>query len=204
MYNSKKAWVPSQNEEQEILKLACKIPEIWNSPTSTPKEKKRIIRILVEDVTVLAEKCSAGFSAGIRFRSGKCEQISLSKPLPYSDKRKHSDDTIALIKEMALSLDDPGIAGYLNQNGYTTHEGKSFTTAGVRWIRYKYKIDGPYQRNRQGISVAEASRMLGISTGRVYYGISAGKIPAIKQYPGWPWEILIDESNLESIKALYT
>ncbi len=204
VYNSKKAWVPSRDEEQEILKLAHKIPEIWNSPTATPKEKKRIIRILIEDVTVMAERRSADFSAGIRFRSGKHEQISLSKPLPYSDKRKHSDDTIALVRELALSLDDPGIAEHLNQKGYTTHEGKSFTTAGVRWIRYKYKIDGPYQRNRQGISVAEASRILGISTGKVYYGISAGKIPSIKQYPGWPWEILIDENNLESIKALYT
>lgn len=39
---------------------------------------------------------------------------------------------------------------------------------------------------------------------RVYYGISVGKIPARKQHQGWPWEVLIDDSNLESIKALYT
>ena len=69
---------------------------------------------------------------------------------------------------------------------------------------YKHSISGPYQRNRMGISVAEAATLLNISTGKVYYGISTGKIPARKQHPGWPWEILIDKSNLEDIRALYT
>ena len=179
-------------------------PEIWNAPTSTPKEKKRVIRILVDDITVLAEKRCPDFSIGIRFRSGKCEQLSLKKNLPYGDRRRHTDSTISRIRELAATLDDFGIADRLNQDGYVTPEGKPFTYAGVRWIRYKYDISGPYERNRQGISVAEAAGLLGISADRVYYGISAGKIPARKQHQGWPWEVLIDDSNLESIKALYT
>ncbi len=204
IYVSKKAWVPSEKEEQDILDLAQKIPEIWNAPTSTPKEKKRIIRILIDDITVLAEKRCSDFSIGIRFRSGKCEQLSLKKNLPYGDRRKHTDNTISKIRELAATMDDHEIADQLNQDGLTTPEGKVFTYAGVHWIRYKHDISGPYQRNRTGISVAEAATLLNISTGKVYYGISTGKIPARKQHQGWPWEILIDESNLEAIKALYT
>ncbi len=204
IYRSKKAWIPSEKEEQDILNLAQKIPEIWNAPTSTPKEKKRIVRILIDDITVLAEKRCPDFGVGIRFRSGKCEQLSLKKNLPYGDRRRHTDSTISRIHELAAALDDPGIADRLNQDGYVTPEGKPFTYAGVRWIRYKYDISGPYERNRQGISVAEAAGLLGISADRVYYGISVGKIPARKQHQGWPWEVLIDDSNLESIKALYT
>ena len=204
LYNSQKAWIPSEKEEQDIRDLAQKIPEIWNAPTSTSKEKKRIIRILIDDVTVLAEKRYPDFSIGIRFRSGKCEQLSLKKNLPYGDRRKHTDNTISKIRELAATMDDHEIADQLNQDGLTTAEGKVFTYAGVRWIRYKHSISGPYQRNRIGISVAEAATLLNISTGKIYYGISAGKIPARKQHPGWPWEILIDDSNLEAIRALYT
>lgn len=204
VYHSKKPWVPSKEEERDILDLARKIPEVWNAPSSTSKEKKRIIRILIEDITVLSEKRHPDFSIGIRFRSGKHEYLSLKKPLPCADSRRHTKDTVALIRELASYMDDYEIADHLNQNGLTTPEGKSFTYAGVRWIRYKHDISGPYQRNRQGISVAEAAKLLGISTGKVYYGISAGKIPARKQHPGWPWEISIDHTNLESIKALYT
>ncbi len=105
---------------------------------------------------------------------------------------------------LASSMDDYEIANHLNQGGLTTPEGKSFTYAGVRWIRYKYAISGPYQRNHQGISVAEAAGLLGISNGKVNYGISVGLIPARKLHPGLPWEILIDDTNLESIKTLYT
>ena len=204
VYHSKKPWVPSKEEDRDILDLARKIPEVWNAPSSTSKEKKRIIRILIEDITVLSEKRHPDFSIGIRFRSGKHEYLSLKKPLPCADSRRHTKDTVALIRELASYMDDYEIADHLNQNGLTTPEGKSFTYAGVRWIRYKHDISGPYQRNRQGISVAEAAKLLGISTGKVYYGISAGKIPARKQHPGWPWEISIDHTNLESIKALYT
>lgn len=204
VYSSKKAWSPSHEEEQDILNLARKIPQIWNAPSATPKEKKRIIRILIEDITVTAEKRCSDFSIGIRFRSGKCEQMSLKKPLPCADRKRHTDDTITLIQELALSMDDYGIADHLNQKGLTTPEGKSFTYASVRWIRYKYDISGPYQRSRQGISVSEAASLLGISAGKVYYGISTGKIPARKQHPGWPWEILIDDANLETIKSLYS
>lgn len=204
VYNSKKAWIPSEKEKLDILDLAQKIPKIWNAPTSTPKEKKRIIRILIDDITVLAEKRCPDFSIGIRFRSGKREQLSLKKNLPYGDRRKHTESTVSRIRELAATMDDFEIADQLNQDGLTTTEGKAFTYAGIRWIRYKHDISGPYQRNRTGISVAEAATLLGISTGKVYYSISAGKIPARKQHQGWPWEILIDDSNLESIKALYT
>lgn len=203
-YSSKKAWIPSKEEEQNILNLARIIPEVWNAPSSTPKEKKRIIRILIEDITVMSEKRCSDFSIGIRFRSGRLEQLSLKKPLPCADRKRHTDSTIAIIRELASSMDDHEIAIRLNMDGLTTPEGKSFTYAGVRWIRYKHAISGPYQRNHQGISVAEAASLLGISNGKVYYGISSGKIPARKQHPGWPWEILIDDTNLESIKTLYS
>ena len=63
-------------------------------------------------------------------------------------------------------MDDHEIADQLNQDGLTTTEGKVFTYAGVRWIRYKHNISGPYQRNRIGISVAEAANLLNISTGK--------------------------------------
>lgn len=84
-------------------------------------------------------------------------------------------------------MDDHEIADQLNQDGLTTPEGKVFTYAGVRWIRYKHGISGPYQRNRMGISVAEAATLLNISTGKVYYGILPVRFPqgnSIQDGPG--------------------
>ena len=52
---SQKPWQPSDVEREEILKLAENIPKIWNVVTSSFKDQKRIIRIIIEDVTVIAE-----------------------------------------------------------------------------------------------------------------------------------------------------
>src|SRR5699024_1984850 len=162
-------------------------PDIMNVPCCSPIEKKRIICILIDDVIVLAEKRNPDYSIGIRFRSGKCEHLSLKKNLPYGDRRKHTDNTISKIRELAATMDDHEIADQLNQDGLTTPEGRVFTYAGVRWIRYKHGISGPCQRNRMGISVAEAATLLNISTGKVYYGILPVRFPqgnSIQDGPG--------------------
>lgn len=126
----------------------------------------------------MAEKRCPDFSIGIRFRSGKCEKLSLKKNLPYGDRRKHTDNTISKIRELATTMDDYEIAEQLNQDGLEPPEGKSFTYSGIRWIRYKHGISGPYRRNRLGISVREAAALLGTSAEKIYYGIYVGKIPA--------------------------
>ena len=202
LHCSRKLWSPSEKEEEDIRRLAERIPEIWSSPLTTPKDKKRIIRILVEDVTVFAEKRCRDFSIGIRFRSGKCEKLSLEKSLPAPDRKRHSADTVNMIREFSSIMDDHEIAEQLNRAEVTTPDGKAFTTASVRWLRYKHHIPGLFQTEKQGISVSEAASLLGISSNRVYSGISSGKIPARKGRPGWPWIIMIDSSNIETIKAL--
>ena len=203
LHCAKKPWSPSAKEQEEIRSLAEKIPMIWNSPSAMPKEKKRIIRILIEDITVNAEKRCRDFSIGIRFRSGKCETMTLEKSLPYADKRRHTEETVNLIRELTSSMDDSEAAAYLNQSGLTTPEGKAFTVASIRWLRYKHQIPGLFQAQKMGLSVSEASQFIGISVSQVYSGISAGKIPARKEKPGWPWEVLVNSFNVEAIRALY-
>ena len=203
LHCARKPWTPSAKEEEDIRCLAERIPEIWSSPLTTPKEKKRIIRILIEDVTVFAEKRCRDFSIGIRFRSGKCEKMALEKSFPAPDRKRHTEDTVNLIRELTSRMDDFEIAEHLNQSGITTPEGKAFSTASVRWLRYKNHIPGLFQTEKQGISVSEAASLLGISSYQVYSGITSGKIPARKERPGWPWEILIDSSNLAAVKARF-
>lgn len=86
------------------------ILEIWNTPTSTPKEKKHVIRIPVDDITVLTEKRCPDFSIGIQFRSGKYEQLSLKKELPCGDRRRHADSTVSKIRELTATLGRLGYA----------------------------------------------------------------------------------------------
>ena len=198
---SQKAWQPSDNERDEIIKLAENIPKIWNAPSSSHKERKRIIRILMEDVTVTAESGNPEFSIGLRYRSGYAETVDLTKPRKRCDAVRHTEDTVAIVRVLSASLDDAQIAANMNERGLRTPAGKAFTEDGVQWIRYKHKIPGLHQYIRQGLSVKEAAECLEITTGKVYYYIEKGVIPASKQRPGWPWEISLDESVISELKT---
>ena len=197
---SKKPWQPSDAEHEEIIKLAENIPTIWNAPSSSYKERKRIIRILIEDVTVFAEPYKPEFSIGLRYRSGFTEAFDLIKPRKRSDVVRHTEDTVDLIRELSASMDDAQIATYMNERGLRTPFGKLFTTDGVQWIRYKYQILGFFHNARHGLSVKETAERLEISTGKVYYYIEKGVIPAAKLRPGWPWEISLDETMISELK----
>lgn len=201
-YRSKKPWKPTESETADILHLSQQIPAIWNSPSSTPNERKRIIRILIEDVTVNAEAGKTEFSIGIRFRSGYNEVLPLVKPGRRADEVRHDEATITLIRELAVSMDDTEIVSYLKDNSIFTRTGKVFTVPSIKWIRYKHKIPSLCHNIRQGLTVQKTADLLEISAGKVYYYINKGTIPARKQHPGWPWEIFLDTSQTEELKTL--
>jgi len=202
VHASKKVWQPSDDECDEIARLAESIPQIWNAPSSSHKEKKRIIRILMEDVTVMAEPGIPEFTLGLRYRSGRIETLALTKPRKRGDEVRHSDDTIDMVRTLSASMNDAQIADRMNELGMRTRIGREFTEDSIQWIRYRHKIPSFLQNNRKGLSVKETAELLGISTGKVYYHISNGVIPAVKQYPGWPWEISLDDDKISDLRSL--
>jgi DNA invertase Pin-like site-specific DNA recombinase len=175
---SKKTWNPNAFERDSIRKLAKDIPLVWNSLSAPSKERKRIIRILIEDVTVVAEAKKESFSIGLRYRSGHTEKVSLNKPLPRYQSIQHKSSTIELIRSLANTLNDQEIALHLNTNGLRTPEGKEFTTPSIKWIRYKHKIPSLYENSHKGLSVKEAADYFKVSTGIIYYHINNGTLPA--------------------------
>ena len=198
---SQKPWQPSDNERKEIVRLAESIPQIWNAPSSSFKDKKRIIRILMEDVTVFAEPGVPEFTIGLRYRSGYSETVNLTKPRKRCDVVRHTDDTIETVRELSLSMDDAEIAANMNDCGLRTSAGNMFTGDSIKCIRHRHQILGVYQTSRQGLSVQEAAELLEISPGKVYYYINKGVIPATKKRPGWPWEISLDDAKVPDLKC---
>ena len=199
---SRKAWQPSNDECEEIIKLAENIPQIWDAPSSSYKEKKRIIRILLEDVTVMAEAGNPAFSIGLRYRSGYTETINLFKPRKRHEVVRHTDDIIEMVRSLSSSMDDVEIAARMNEIGMRTRIGKKFTIHSIEWIRHKHNIPGFYLYcKREGMSVKETALCLGISTGKVYYYIEKGLIPATKLRPGWPWDISLDDALIADLKV---
>ncbi|WP_410513121.1 hypothetical protein PaeBR_01210 [Paenibacillus sp. BR2-3] len=172
--------------------MAHTLPRVWGSATTTCKDRKRILRLLIEDVTVFAEARNPEVRLGLRWRNQCCEEIHTRKALPKGTARKHTAEQTEKVRELALTMTDKQMVIYFNELGVRTPEGRIFTVASIKWIRYSNKIPA-FSLPRQGFTVKEVAQRLEVSTHVVYYWLEHGMLQGQKIGPGLPWDIPLDE-----------
>ena len=72
-------------QREQILALATDFPRLWQDPAVPQRERKRMIRLLLEDVTLLR---ADEVVAHIRFRGGATHSLHLPLPLSAWQLRK--------------------------------------------------------------------------------------------------------------------
>jgi DNA invertase Pin-like site-specific DNA recombinase len=131
------ARVVSKEQRAEILALATDFPRLWRDPATSAREKKRMMRLLIADVTL-----SKGdtLHADIRFTGGATRSLDI--PLPKSCIELRTTDA-AIVREIDELLDtytDAEIADLLNERGVRTATMRPFTRVGVIHLRVRYGL----------------------------------------------------------------
>ena len=149
-----------------IRKLAEDFPSVWNDPRTSLKERKRMVRLLIEDVTLFRTNL---IYIKIRFRGGTTKELSIPIPLHASERIKTAPETIEHVREMAHTKTDGEIAEELNQQGILTGKGLQFTRSRVNSLRYYYKIPGIYDYLREMgyLTIGEVADRFSISKATV-------------------------------------
>ena len=199
-YKAKRAWSPTNEDRQMIMRLSEDIPRIWNAPTTLMKDRKRLVRLLIEDVTVTCQPLDPDVHLGIRWRSRHSELIHTKKALPPSITRKHVPNTVELIKELSKTMSSVEIADHFNKNGYRTPEGRTFTESSIAWLRYRYKIPGLVKQSNE-LTVKEVASKFNVSPGVVYYWLDIGKLQGKRLGSGRPYRIIIDETTEKELST---
>jgi DNA invertase Pin-like site-specific DNA recombinase len=131
---------------RRILDLAEQLPKIWNDPRIDCRERKRIVRLLIEDVTLIKADT---ITAHVRLSGGSTRTLTLERPLPIAQIRKFKPELIAEIDSLLEHHCDREIADILNQKGWRTWEAKRFNLKKIAWIRCAYKLPSRYDRLRR-------------------------------------------------------
>lgn len=179
-YQAKRdAEFPPQKKAQ-VTRLAKEIPTLWNKTTNL-KDKKRIVRLLISDITVTKTSQKKTISLNIRWQAGSLEQILIKMPPNAADKVRYPHSTIEKVKSLTLEYaDDKKTIAILNEQGILSATGKPFTRDMIQWIRFKHKIKVPNLKSDDEHTVDEIQNMFNVSRHMVYYWIKNKYVTARK------------------------
>jgi DNA invertase Pin-like site-specific DNA recombinase len=145
-----------------ILSLATSFPELWRDPATPDRERKRMVRLLLEDVTLVREDFLV---LHIRFKGGAHCSVQLPLPLKSWQQRQTSTEVVAAIDRLLDRHTYREIAAALNSQGLQSGQGQPFTARIVAGIQRRYQLTPRYDRLRKAgmLTLAEMSNVLGIN-----------------------------------------
>lgn len=179
-YQKKRESEFPSSKRSEIIALAKSIPNLW-SKTTNNKDKKRIVRLLISDITVTKGHDKKVLLLNIRWQAGPLEQIKVNLPPNAADKTRYPQEMVDKVKALTMQYgDDIKTLAVLNQQGILGATGKPFTRDMIQWIRFKHKINIPNLKSEHEYTVKEVSGMFNISLHMVYYWINSKYVRARK------------------------
>jgi len=134
-----------EQQRESVMALARDFQRVWKNPNTPDRERKRIVRLLLEDVTLVRRE---HISVHIRFRGGVTQTLSLSLPKSAAELRKTKPPIIAEIDRLLNTNTEREIAAILNQKGLLSGTGKRFDRSIVVRLRYAYDLKDRFSRLR--------------------------------------------------------
>jgi DNA invertase Pin-like site-specific DNA recombinase len=167
----------------ELEALARDLPRLWAAPTTSDKDRKRLLRTLIADITLMSEPAGDEVRVGVHWRSGATEELVVTRA--GAGHRRTPPEAVELVRRLADRCDEV-IAAELRAAGSLTGGSRPFDVDAVRWVRYAHGIPSPERSPLAPgeLSVQEVATRLGVSVHVVYYWIGHGQLEARRTETG--------------------
>jgi hypothetical protein len=165
----------SDAQETRIRQLATDLPAIWDDPATSARERKRIARLLLTDVTVTRTRDT--ITAHVRLPAGQHTTLTLPIPPTAAQLRKTAAAAVTAVDELLDHHTHAEIAGILNDRGLTTGQGRPFHRLIIRNIRDEYRLRSREQRLRDAgmLTLTQMASHLGVPAKTVKIWHHAGR-----------------------------
>ena len=192
-------------ERAAILALGDDLTAVWDAPSTTDKDRKQLLRTLLEEVniTVHRDHDSGHADLVLRWKGGAITELAIPIKRTPPRRLRTDEDTVDLIRRLALHYPDAKIAGILNRQGRRTPRGMSYTAGRVQGLRHYRGIPRHQDTadNQEGelLTVADAAAELGLAPSTLHRWLSDGFIKGEQITPAAPWRIRLTDD----IRALF-
>jgi hypothetical protein len=198
-FQRQEARVASPEQKAKVLALARDLPRIWHAPTTEAKDRKRMLRLLINDITV-EKPAPKQLLVHIRWQGGACSDLQVQLPPNVADRLRYPATIVHQVRDLAQRLSDGEIADRLNHEGQVSALGRPFTVSMIQWIRFRYQIPKATLKHPQELTVQQVAERFGVSWHVVYYWINRGVIRARRLRAGAPFWITLDETDDQRLR----
>jgi DNA invertase Pin-like site-specific DNA recombinase len=188
----------STQERTAILALGDDLDQVWTAPTTTDKDRKQLLRTLIDEVQITVRRDDTDPHAELllRFTGGALSELTVPLRRPQPSIRT-DEDTIDLLRRLAVHYPDTKIAGILNRQGRRTARKLSYTANRVASLRHHWNIPchQPTDEPQEGelLNVSTAAKHLGIAPSTLLRWLNDGFVAGEQLTPGAPWRIRITD-----------
>ncbi|MGH9287658.1 MAG: recombinase family protein [Acidimicrobiales bacterium] len=169
----------SDQHKTQIRALASDFPALWSDPATPQRERKRMARLLIDDVTLAK---TDQIHLHIRFRGGQTTSLTIPIPPTAWKARQTEPETFALLDRLLDDHTDAETADALNNAGHRSGEGKAFTGLIVLHLRRSNGLASHAERLRARgmLTLSDIAQHLGVHTSTIKAWHRAGLLVSHK------------------------
>ena len=202
----------TKEDRERVRELARDLPRVWHAPTTKPADRKAMLRIVIEAITVRpVDVPERKTHIEVQWSSGAVDELSV----PRIRTRRTSKEAIERIRELAaLGMGDEAMAEKLNEEKLTTGHHRRWTVHAVKRIRLEHTSTrrAPNAHARQPLpdrhpdgrySVRGAMKRFGVNSDKVRRWIKRGMVEAVREDFDWcdgAWWLSIDEASAKRLE----
>jgi DNA invertase Pin-like site-specific DNA recombinase len=176
--------------------LGRDLEAVWHAESTTNRDRKRLLRCLIEEVQL--ETQEQRYLVRIVWKGGALTEREVVRHPRGGAGRATSEDTLELVRKLALEFDDSQIARILNKQGRRSATGNPFSKAQLKSLRAKHGIKACAKKlakdPREGPFTAdEAAAELGVTQKTLHSWLRDGVLAGQQATPGAPWRIVLSD-----------
>ena len=187
----------SAQERSSILALGSDLKRAWYAVTTTDRDRKELLRTLLEEVIIAVERAEFRAHLTLRWRGELLSELDVPLPRSRPAPIRTDEETVTLLRRLATHYPDAVIAGILNRQGRRTVTGMRFTANRVGSLRTSWQIPRfePNAQQPQGdlVTIDRAAEILGLAPSTVHRWLNEGVIAGEQLTPGAPWRIRVTD-----------
>jgi excisionase family DNA binding protein len=180
-------------ERKRVRELGLDLGRIWEAPTTTPQERKQLLRAVFDEVSLKVDRSIARAKITLVWQGGATSELEVQLPRVGQNARCVDASVVEDVRKMAAVMTDAQIAATLARRAIRTPTGLPYNAARVEGLRKRHDIPEyqptPSEDSEPTYTAQEAGEKLGVSGFTVLRWLREGFLVGEQVAPRAPWRI---------------